>query len=269
VDQGFSQVEGIDFGETFASVAHLESIRILLAYASHHNLKLQQMDVKSAFINGTLNELVFVKQPLGFENPKFSNHVYKLDKALYELKQAPCAWCEHLKELLVDHGFEIGVIDPTVNEELFICQLYVDDIIFGSTNKAFNDEFAKLMTDKFEMSMMGELEFFLGFEVKQLKGVTSVNQAKYTQDMLKRFEMIGVNGAKTPMPTKVNLDLDPTGKDVDQKLYCSIIGSLLYLCASRPDIMLSVGVCAYFQAAPKEKPLSGGQENLSIFSEYL
>jgi hypothetical protein len=111
------------------------------------------------------------------------------------------------------------------------------------------------MTDKFEMSMMGELEFFLGFEVKQLKGGTFVNQAKYTQDMLKRFEMIGVNGAKIPMPTKVNLDLDPNGKDVDQKLYRSMIGSLLYLCASRPDIMLSVRVCACFQAAPKESHL--------------
>jgi hypothetical protein len=220
VAQDFSQVKGIDFGETFAPVACLESIRILLAYASRHNFKLQQMDVKSAFLNGSLNELVFIKQPPGFENPKFPNHVYKLDKVLYGLKQAPRAWYEHLKELFIDRGFEIGVIDPTlftkkVNGDLFICQLYVDDIIFGSTNKAFNDEFAKLMTDKFEISIMGELEFFLGFEVKQLKGGTFVNQAKYTQDMLKRFEMTGVKGAKTPVPTKLNLDLDPNGKEVD------------------------------------------------------
>jgi hypothetical protein len=114
VAQGFSQVEGIDFGETFTLVARLESIRILLAYASHHNFKLQQMDVKSAFLNGPLNELVFVKQPPGFENPKFPNHIYKLDKALYGLKQAPRAWYEHLKGLLVDRGFEIGVIDSTL-----------------------------------------------------------------------------------------------------------------------------------------------------------
>jgi hypothetical protein len=144
VAQSFSQVKGIDFGETFAPVACLESIHILLAYASHHNFKIQQMNVKSAFLNGPLTELVFVKQPSLFENPKFPNHIYKLDEALYGLKQAPCAWYEHLKELLVDRGFEIGVIDPTlftkkVNRELFICKLYVDDIIFGSTNKAFND----------------------------------------------------------------------------------------------------------------------------------
>jgi hypothetical protein len=111
------------------------------------------------------------------------------------------------------------------------------------------------MTDKFEMCMMGELEFFLGFEVKQLKGGTFVNPAKYTQDMLKRSQMIGVNVAKTRMPTKINLDLDPNGKDVDQKLYRSMIGFLLYLCTSRPDIMLSVGVCACFQDAPKESHL--------------
>jgi hypothetical protein len=208
------------------------------------------MDVKSAFLNGPLHELVYVKQPPGFEDPNFPNHVYKLDKALYGLKQASHAWYEHLRELLVDRGFEIGLIDPTlftkkVNGELFICQLYVDDIIFGSSNKSFNDEFAKLMTKKFEMSMMGELKFFLGFEVKQLKGGTFINQAKYTQDMIKKFKMdSGVKRAKTPMPTKVTLDLDPNGKEVDQKLYRSMIGSLLYLCASRPDIMLSVGMCA-------------------------
>ena len=256
VAQGFSQVEGIDFGETYAPVARLESIRILLAYATHHNFKLQQMDVKSAFLNGPLNELVFVKQPPGFEDPNFPNHVYKLDKALYGLKQAPRAWYEHLRELLVDRGFEIGQIDPTlftkkVNGELFICQLYVDDIIFGSTNKAFNDEFSKLMTDRFEMSMMGEMKFFLGFEIKQLREGTFINQAKYIQDMLKRFKMKEVNGAKTPMPTNCHLEIDPNGKDVDQNVYRSMIGSLLYLCASRPDIVLSVGVCARYQAAPK------------------
>ncbi|KAK1698820.1 hypothetical protein QYE76_015517, partial [Lolium multiflorum] len=216
VAQGFSQVEGIDFGETYAPVARLESIRILLAYASHHNFKLQQMDVKSAFLNGPLHEEVYVKQPPGFEDLNFPNHVYKLDKALYGLKQAPRAWYEHLKELLVDRGFDVGLIDPTlftkrVNGELFVCQLYVDDIIFGSTNKAFNDEFSKLMTDRFEMSMMGEMKFFLGFEIKQLREGTFINQAKYLQDMLKRFKMTEMKGVATPMVTKCHLALDPNG----------------------------------------------------------
>ncbi|KAK1667563.1 hypothetical protein QYE76_055722 [Lolium multiflorum] len=155
VAQGFSQVEGIDFGETYAPVARLESIRILLAYASHHNFKLQQMDVKSAFLNGPIHEEVYVKQPPGFEDLNFPNHVYKLDKALYGLKQAPRAW--------------------------------------------------------FEMSMMGEMKFFLGFEIKQLRGGTFINQAKYLQDMLKRFKMTEMKGVATPMVTKCHLALDPNG----------------------------------------------------------
>lgn len=122
------------------------------------------------------------------------------------LKRAPRAWYEHLNKLLEDRGFEIGKFDPTlftkrVKGDLFICQLYADDIIFGSPNKAFNDELATLMTEKFEMSMMGELKFFLGFEVRQRREGTFINQAKYTQDMLKRFEVDDVKGAKTPMPT--------------------------------------------------------------------
>src|SRR6266567_3638471 len=260
VAQGYSQKEGIDYGETFAPVARLESIRMLLAYAAHHDFILYQMDVKSAFLNGPLKELVYVKQPPGFEDPKFPDHVYKLDKALYGLKQAPRAWFEHLSELLRDRGFDIGQIDPTlftkvVNGKLFICQLYVDDIIFGSVNHSFNDEFAKLMTSEFEMSMMGELKFFLGFEIKQYREGIFINQAKYTQDILKRFELDKVKGAKTPMTTKCLLDLDPNGKEVDLKVYRSMIGSLLYLCASRSDIMLSVGICARYQAAPKESHL--------------
>ena len=117
-----------------------------------------------------------------------------------------------LRELLLDRGFQVGQIDPTlftkrVKGELFICQLYVDDIIFGSTNKAFNDEFSKLMTDRFEMSMMGELKFFLGFEIKQLREGTFIYQAKYTQDMLKKFKMNDAKGKRFPMDTKCHLEL--------------------------------------------------------------
>src|SRR4051812_16545841 len=146
-------------------------------------------------------------------------------------------------------------VTKKVNGELFVCQIYVDDIIFGSSNKAFNDEFSKLMTNRFRMSMMGELRVFLGFEIKQVRGGTFFNQDKYTQDMLKRFNMKDLNGDPTPMATKTHLELNPNGKDVDQKVYRSMIGSLLYLCASRPDIVLSVGVCARYQAAPKESNL--------------
>ena len=254
--QGFTQVEGLDFEETFAPVARLEAIQMLLAYAAHHNFKLYQIDVKSAFLNGPIQELVYVEQPLGFEDPKFPNHVYKLQKALYGLKQAPRAWYECLKEFLLKQGFEIGKADPTlfthkVGNDIFVCQIYVDDIIFGSTNHVYCDEFSRIMTKRFEMSMMGELKFFLGFQIKQMKEGTFLCQTKYTHDMLKKFDLENAKPIKTPMPTNGHLDLNEEGKAVDIKIYRSMIGSLLYLCASRPDIMLSVCMCARFQATRK------------------
>jgi hypothetical protein len=135
VAKGFSQVEGLDFGETFASVARLEAIWILLAYASSHNMKLYQMDGKSAFLNGYINELVYIDQPLGFEDPRYPNHVYRLSKALCGLKQAPRAWYERLRDFLLAEDFKIGKVDTTlftkkIDDNLFICQVYVDDIIF-------------------------------------------------------------------------------------------------------------------------------------------
>jgi hypothetical protein len=132
-----------------------------------------------------------------------------------------------------------------------VCQIYVDDIIFGSTNEKFCEEFSKVMTNRFEMSMMGELKFFLGFQVNQLREGTFLCQTKYTQDMLKKFGMTKAKPIKTPMASNGHLDLNEEGKPVDQKLYRSMIGSLLYLCASRLDIMLSVCMCARFQANPK------------------
>jgi hypothetical protein len=143
-----------------------------------------------------------------------------------------------------------------------VCQIYVDDIIFGSTNQNSCEEFSRVMTQKFEMSMMGELNYFLGFQVKQLKDGTFISQTKYTQYLLKRFGMKDVNPAKTPMGTDGHVDLNKGGKSVDQKAYRSMIGSLLYLCASRPDIMLSVCMCARFQSDPKDV-------TLWLLSEFL
>jgi hypothetical protein len=257
VAKGYSQVEGLDFGETYAPVARLESIRILLAYATYHGFKLYQMDVKSAFLNGPIKEEVYVEQPPSFEDSEYPNHVYKLSKALYVLKQAPRAWYECLRDFLIANGFKVTKADPTlftktIAKDLFVCQMYVDDIIFGSTNKSTCEEFSRIMIQKFEMSMMGELKYFLGFQVKQLQEGTFISQMKYIQDILTKFGMKDAKPIKTPMGTNGHLDLDTGGKSVDQKVYRSMIGSLLYLCASRPDIMLSVCMCARFQADPKE-----------------
>jgi hypothetical protein len=139
-----------------------------------------------------------------------------------------------------------------MGKDLFICQIYVDDIIFSSTNTSFCDEFSKIMIDRFEMFMMGKLKYFLDFQIKQLKDGMFISQTKYTFDLLKKFSMDKAKPIKTLMGTNGYLDLNMGGKSVDEKVYRSMISLLLYLCASRPDIMLSVCTCARFQAAPKE-----------------
>jgi hypothetical protein len=184
-----------------------------------------------------------------------------LSKTLYGLKQAPRAWYERLRNFLIEKGFTIRKVDTTLftkklNGEIFICQVYVDDIIFGSTNEDYCKEFGELMSKEFEMSMIGELTFFLGFQVKQMKEGIFISQEKYTKDLLKRFKMDDCKPIKTAMPSNGHLDLDEGGKLVDQTLYRSMIGSLLYLTASRPDIIFSVCMCAHFQACPKEPHLS-------------
>ena len=257
VAQGYTQVEGIDFDETFAPVARLEAIRILLAYANHHDITLYQMDVKSAFLNGKLEEEVYVAQPPGFEDPKNPDKVFRLNKALYGLKQAPRAWYDTLKEFLMKKGFKPGSLDPTLftksyDGELFVCQIYVDDIIFGCTDQRYSDEFAYMMSEEYQMSMMGELKFFLGLQIRQQRNGIFISQEKYLKDVLRKFGMQDCKGVKIPMPTNGHLCTDENGIDFDQKVYRSMIGSLLYLCASRPDIMLSVCMCARFQATPKE-----------------
>jgi hypothetical protein len=152
--KGFSQVEGLNFVETFAPVTRLEVIRILLAYASNNNIKLYKMDVKSVFLNGFINELVYVEQPHGFEDPRCPNHVYRLSKALYGLKQALRAWYECLHDFLLEKGFKIGTVDTTLfikkhNSDISICQVYVDDIIFGSTNDSHCKRFGEIMSKEF------------------------------------------------------------------------------------------------------------------------
>jgi hypothetical protein len=150
-NKAYAQVAGLDFEGTFAPVARLESIRILLAYATHHSFRLFQMDVKSAFLNGPIKEEVYVEQPPGFEDEQYPDHVCKLSKALYGLKQAPRAWYECLRDFLIANAFKVGKADPTLftktcDGDLFVCQIYVDDIIFGSTNQKSCEEFSRVMT---------------------------------------------------------------------------------------------------------------------------
>ncbi|KAD2393219.1 hypothetical protein E3N88_40196 [Mikania micrantha] len=260
VVQGFSQEEGIDYDETFAPVARLEAIRLFLAYAALHKLKVFQMDVKSAFLYGKIKEEVYVCQPPGFEDNKHPDWVYKLDKALYGLKQAPRAWYDTLSTFLLQNNFTRGSIDKTlfikkVGQHKLLVQIYVDDIIFASSDPKLCADFTELMTKNFEMSAMGKLQFFLGLQIKQSPDGIFIHQSKYTKDLLKKFDLQNCKNCSNPMSSTTQLDADLKGKSVDETLYRCMIGSLMYLTASRPDIMFATCVCARFQAAPKESHL--------------
>ncbi|GJZ25673.1 retrovirus-related pol polyprotein from transposon TNT 1-94 [Tanacetum coccineum] len=230
VAQGYNQQEGIDYDETYALVARLESVRILLAYACALDFKIFQMDVKSAFLNGFINEEVYVTQPSGFIDFKKPDHVYKLKKALYGLKQAPKAWYDRLKAFLITHEYKMGMVDNTLftkkkSSNLIIVQIYVDDIIFGSTCQDMCDEFAKIMHDEFEMSMMGELNFFLGLQIKQMEDGIFFNQSKYIKEMLKKFGLEDSKPMKTPMSSDTKLIKDEECESIDSTKYRGMIGS--------------------------------------------
>jgi hypothetical protein len=220
VAQGYNQVEGHDFGETFVPVARLEAIRILLAFARSKGFKLYQMDVKNAFLNGVIHEEVYVRQPPGFESPKYPDIVYKLSKALYEFKQALRGWYARLKTFLLEHGYVMGTVDKTLftlnhDTEFLLIQIYVDDIIFGSSSHTLVSRFQKMMESEFQMSMMGELTFFLDIQVKQTKQGTFVHQVKYTKDLMKKFNMAELKTLSTSMRSTASLGPDEDGEAVD------------------------------------------------------
>ncbi|GJV58810.1 retrovirus-related pol polyprotein from transposon TNT 1-94 [Tanacetum coccineum] len=238
---GFREEEGIDFKESFASVIRIEAIRIFVANAANKNMMIFQMDVKTAFLNGEIKEKVYVSQPEGFVDQDNPSHVYKLKKALYGLKQAP--------------------LDPTLfirkaENDLLLVQIYVDDIIFASTNTAMCDEFANLMTTKFKMSMMGQMSFFLGLQISQSPRGIFINQSKYASEIIKKYGMLTSDSIDTPMVEKNKLDADLQGTPVDATHYRGMIGSLMYLMSSRPDLIYAVCLCVRYQAKPIEKHLN-------------
>ncbi|GJW68363.1 putative ribonuclease H-like domain-containing protein [Tanacetum coccineum] len=214
------------------------------------------MDVKSAFLYGRIEEEVYVCQPPGFEDPDHPDKVYKVVKALYGLPQAPRSWYETLAKYLLGNGFHKGKIDQTLfikrqKGDILLIHVYVDDIIFGSTKKELCIEFEKLMKDKFQMSSMGELTFFLGLQVKHKEDGIFISQDKYVAEILRKFNFSDVKSASTRVDIEKTLVKDADGDDVDVHLYKSMIGSLMYLTASRPDIMYAVCVCARFQVTLK------------------
>nr|GEX98479.1 retrovirus-related Pol polyprotein from transposon TNT 1-94 [Tanacetum cinerariifolium] len=220
------QQEGIDFEELFAPVARLEAICMFVAYAVYKNFTIYQMDVKTTFLNGPLKKEVFVSHLDGFVDLDVPNHIYCLKKALYGLKQAPRAWYDKLSSFLIEHHF----------------------------TKVFSNRFAKVMKDNFEMSIMGKMKFFLGLQIHQSPREIFINQSQYTMELLRKHEMEKCDIVTTPMAT-AKIDADLQGIPTDQTKYHSMIGGIMYLTTSRPDIAFTTFICARYHARPTEKHL--------------
>ncbi|GKD51358.1 retrovirus-related pol polyprotein from transposon TNT 1-94, partial [Tanacetum coccineum] len=226
VANGYQQEEGIDFEESFVPVSRIEAIRIFIPNATSKNMTIYQMDVKISFLNGELKEKVYVSQPEGFFDPDHPTHVYLLKKALYSLKQAPRAWYDTFSRFLLDNKF---------------CKAC--------------DIFSNEMSSKFQMSVMGQMSFFLGLQVSQNPRGIFINQSKFAVEIFKKFEMDSCDPIDTPMVDRLKLDEDPLGVPVDQTRFRSMVGSLMYLTASKPDLVFAVCMCARYQASPTKKHL--------------
>ncbi|GJY18094.1 retrovirus-related pol polyprotein from transposon TNT 1-94, partial [Tanacetum coccineum] len=274
VVRGCRQEEGIDFEESFALVAKMEAIRIFLSYAAHKSFTVFQMDVKTAFLHGTLKEDVYVCQLEGFIDADHPSHVYKLKKTLYGLKQAPRARYDELSKFLLQNHFFKGTTDPMLfirrfKDDILVVQVYVDDIIFGSTNPRYTQLFVDLMKSRFEMSMMREITFFLSLHVNQSPRYIFINQSNYVLEILKKYGMETYDPVRTPMEIKDKLDLDKNGALVYSTKYHNMIGALMYLTSSRPDIVHATCLCARYQTKPTEKHLKTPSRVLSPVNSIL
>jgi len=272
VARGFSQKPGIDYDETFASVAKFQSIRLLLAFAAMHDLELHQMDVKTAFLYGSLEELVFMEQPEGFERGK--GMVWQLNKALYGLKQSPRAWYKELDAALKSLGFTRTISDHSIyvrnsSEGLIIVGVYVDDLTIAAANVDTLARFKTEMSKRYEMKDLGELHFILGLQVKRDRSARTLHlsQKQYINTVLERFDMLGCKPAKSPLRSKTVMSLRKEGEEkADQARYLAAVGSLMYaMLGTRPDLAYPVGLLGRFASDPSVTHWDGV---LSVF-KYL
>ena len=251
VVKGDAQVYGVDYSDTFAPVARMDTIRLLLAVAAHKNWKVFQMDVKSAFLNGDLQEEIYVEQPAGFVVQGEEDKVYMLKKALYGLKQAPRAWYGRIDDYLTGFGFQKSLSESTlyvkkIDDDVLIVSLYVDDLLVTGSNLQQIERFKQDMMQAFEMSDLGLMSFFLGMEIKQSRGVIFIGQEKYAKEILKKFQMENCKPTATPMNQKDKFSKEDETARVNEEKYRSLIGCLLYLTATRPDILYATNLLSRF-----------------------
>jgi len=235
----------------------METVRAVLSIAAQNKWKVYQMDVKSSFLNGVLMEEVYIEQPLGYEKKGQEHKVCSLKKSLYALKQAPRAWYSRIDSYRLENGFEKCEGEPTVyikekDGKTLIVVVYVDDVIFTSNDNYLIENFKTVMKEEFEMTDMGLLRYFLGIEVDQNENGIFISQEKYVNEVLERFNMQDSKAAITPTVMGLKLSKEDSSKDFDPSLYKSIVGSLMYLTATRPDIMFVVSLISRFMERPKE-----------------
>lgn len=256
VAKGYVQRQGVDYVDTYSPVARYETVRIILGLAAQNQWSVFQFDVKSAFLNGSLEEDVYVDQPEGFVVEGQEEKVYKLKKALYGLKQAPRAWYGRLDAYLRGDGFHRSDNEPTLyvkvrsSDDIIIVCVYVDDIIYTSSSTALIEEFRQSMTNEFEMSDLGLLRYFLGFQVEQTTDRIFLKQEKYALDLLKRFNMENCKTSSTPMNTSEKLIVSDGTPKANESLFRSLVGGLMYLTNSRPDIAFPVSLVSRFMHNP-------------------
>ncbi|GKA59938.1 reverse transcriptase [Tanacetum coccineum] len=256
VAKGYRQKAGIDYDEIFAPVARMETIRLLISQSAQNGWKIYQMDVKSAFLNGVLDEVVYIEQPPGYAKVGEETKVLKLKKALYGLKQAPRAWNTRIDSFLKRMGYvqcpyEHALYIKQVENRVLVAALYVDDLIFTGNNKLMIDQFKESMTREFDMTDMGLMKYFLGLEVRQGISGIFVSQKAYAKDILKRSKMEDCNPVVTPMELGTKFSKFEGGEHVDADKYRSLVGSLRYLTCTRPDLAYSVGVVSRFMEKPR------------------
>ena len=255
VAKGYVQKKGVDFEEVYAPVTRLETVKLLLALAAKNQWEVHHMDVKSAFLNGELQEIVYVTQPDGFIQEGKEHMVYRLIKALYGLRQAPRAWYAKLNEYLEELGFvkcpyEYAVYTKREGNEVLIVGVYVDDLLITGTSIDIISKFKKQMKEKFEMSDLGKLAYYLGIEVDQQIGFTKLKKAAYSKKLLEKAGLSSCNAVKYPMEANIPLSKDEEGKAINPTIFRSLIGGLRYLVHTRPDIAYSVGVVSRYMERP-------------------
>jgi hypothetical protein len=268
VAKGYSQQPGVDYNETFAPVARLDTIRALIALAAQKGWSIYQLDVKSAFLNGILEEEIYVEQPQGFVVKGNESKVLRLRKALYGLKQAPRAWYSRIDQYFMDRGFRRSKSEPTLyiktqgQYDTLIVSLYVDDLIYTGNNITLINGFKEDMMKTFEMTDLGLRNYFLGIEVKQKEQGIFICQKKYTKALLEKFKMNDCKPVATPLVTNEKMQKDDGSPEADASRYRSLIGSLLYLTATRPDIMYATSLLSRFMQKPSQIHLGAGKRIL-------